>query len=171
MLLLAVILPLWLVFILLVWGFTWIKINVSPSVPYGLYSIADVTPPVTLGMLVVVEVPGWSPPHTPFLKPVAAVGGDRVCRVQGRLRIRDEDYGVVHTQWKGVALPTVVIEGHCRTVPEGYVFLATTTPNSLDSRYYGVVAVNQITATATPLLTFGASHAAAHPSEHMRIDQ
>ena len=56
-------------------GLTWIKINVSPSTPLGLYRLHPVARPLTRGTLVIVHVPGWSARTVPFLKPVAAVAG------------------------------------------------------------------------------------------------
>jgi type IV secretory pathway protease TraF len=105
-------------------------------------------------MLVVIQVPGWSAPHVPFLKPVAAVAGDRVCRADHRLLIAGADYGPVYDAWKGDRLPSSVDEGRCAVVPPGHVFLASPAPQSLDSRYFGPVAVDAITATATPLLVW-----------------
>jgi type IV secretory pathway protease TraF len=163
MLLFAVILPLWVVFVLLTFGCTWVRMNISPSLPYGLYRIHEVPTPLRRGMLVVVEVRGWSPSRMPFLKPVAAVAGEWVCRVGRALVIHGEDYGPVYDAWRGTSLPSAVPEDRCLVVPPGHVFLATPVPQSLDSRYYGPVAIDQITATATPLLTLGSAHASTHP--------
>src|SRR5437764_13338091 len=60
----------------------WVRLNMSPSVPYGLYRLTAVQPPLARGTLVVLPVPAsvqryWSP-WLPLLKPVAGVAGDQV---------------------------------------------------------------------------------------------
>ena len=42
----------------------------------------------------------------------------------------------------------------CQRVPAGRVFLASHTRNSIDSRYFGAVAVQTLTAHAVPLWTW-----------------
>jgi conjugative transfer signal peptidase TraF len=137
-----------------------VRLNISPSLPYGLYRLRPVAPPLTRGMLVVVHVPGWSVRTRPFMKPIAAVSGEWVCRVGHSLVIHGADFGPVYDVWRGSPLPSVVAADTCAVVTPGYVFLATAAPYSLDSRYYGPVALHQIVATATPLLTWGPVHAA-----------
>jgi type IV secretory pathway protease TraF len=143
-------------------GLTWIKINVSPSTPLGLYRLHPVARPLTRGTLVIVHVPGWSARTVPFLKPVAAVAGEWVCRVGPTLVIHGEDYGPVHARWRGQSLPWSVGSETCVMVPPGHVFLASHAPQSLDSRYFGPVAITQLSAVATPLLTWSGPYAAAH---------
>ena len=144
-------------------GLTWIKINVSPSTPLGLYRLHPVARPLTRGTLVIVHVPGWSARTVPFLKPVAAVAGEWVCHVGQALVIHGEDYGPVYDAWRGEPLPSAIAADTCVVVPPGHVFLATAAPYSLDSRYYGPVAIEQLSAIATPLWTWGAADAAPHP--------
>jgi len=146
----------------LVIGLTWIKINVRPSTPLGLYRLHPVAHPLTRGTLVVVQVPGWSPRTRPFLKPVAAVAGDWVCQVQHRLLVQGQDYGVIHDTWRGVTLPIVIEDGQCLVIPQGFVFLASAVPESLDSRYFGPVPLVQLEAIATPLWTWSPAHAQTH---------
>jgi type IV secretory pathway protease TraF len=148
---------------LLAAGTSSIRLNISPSLPYGLYRMRSVASPLTRGTLVVVHVPGWSARTRPFLKPVAAVAGEWVCRVGPALVIHGEDYGPVYEAWRGDPLPSAIAADTCATVPPGHVFLATAAPSSLDSRYYGPVAVGQIAATATPLGTWGTADAATYP--------
>jgi type IV secretory pathway protease TraF len=148
---------------LLTLSLAYVRLNISHSLPLGLYRLHPLERPLTHGVLVVVHVPGWSRTAVPFLKPVAAVAGEWVCRVGHTLIIRGQDYGPVHDTWRGVALPSAVAADTCVVVPPGHVFLATTVPHSLDSRYYGTVPMAQITATATPFLTWGRAHATTHP--------
>ena len=96
----------------------WVRLNVSPSVPYGLYRLAAVPTPLTPGTLVVLPVPdsmrAWQ--TIPLLKPVAAVAGDTVCVEAERLQIAGVDFGPVYRAAQGHTLPT--LDG-CATVPVG----------------------------------------------------
>src|SRR5215510_11160406 len=56
---------------LLVGATAYVQLNISPSLPLGLYRLHPVARPLTRGMLVIVHVPGWSARTVPFLKPVA----------------------------------------------------------------------------------------------------
>ena len=134
---------------LLAAGTSYVRLNISPSLPYGLYRMRSVASPLTRGMLVIVHVPGWSARTVPFLKPVAAVAGEWVCRVGPTLVIHGEDYGPVHARWRGQSLPWSVGSETCVMVPPGHVFLASRAPQSLDSRYFGPVAITQLSAVAT----------------------
>jgi len=144
---------------LLAVSLTSVRLNISHSLPLGLYRVHPVARPLTRGLLVIVHVPGWSARTRPFLKPVAAVAGEWVCRVRDALVIHGEDYGPIYETWRGNPLPSAIAVDTCLVVPPGYVFLATDAPQSLDSRYYGPVAIRQISAIATPLLTWGTADA------------
>jgi len=147
---------------LLAVSLVYVRFNISNSLPLGFYRIYPLERPLTPGTLVVVNVPGWSARTMPFLKPVAAVGGEWVCRAGHQLIIHGEDYGPVFDSWRGEPLPSAVGEDRCALVPPGHVFLATMAPDSLDSRYFGPIALAQISATATPFLTWETADAATH---------
>jgi conjugative transfer signal peptidase TraF len=134
----------------------WVRVNVSPSSPYGLYRLAAVTPPLTRGTLVVLPVPPavrfWHSAWLPLLKPIAALPGDLVCPSDAGLWIAGQAYGPVYLEAGGAPLPR--LQG-CVRVPAGAVFLASPAPRSLDGRYFGMTPVADLTARALPLLTWG----------------
>jgi len=129
----------------------WVRVNVSPSAPLGLYRLAAVVPPLPRGTLVVLPVPPavrpWHARWLSLLKPVAAVAGDMVCVEQNRLQIAGVDYGPVYHEAHGTPLPHIA---GCQQVPEGQVFLASQVPKSLDGRYFGMTPVATLTARAVP---------------------
>jgi type IV secretory pathway protease TraF len=130
----------------------WVRLNLSPSVPVGLYRLERLAPPLARGTLVVLAAPArmrpwWRSPAA-LLKPVAAVAGEEVCGVQGELFVHGAWYGPIYTEAGGKPLPH--LDG-CQVVPEGAVFLASPAPRSLDSRYFGMTPVATLTAVAAPL--------------------
>ena len=133
----------------------WVRLNLSPSVPVGLYRLERLAPPLTRGTLVVLSAPAsirpWWRSLASLLKPVAAVAGDEVCSVEGALVIHGEAYGPIYTEADGKPLPH--LDG-CQVVPEGAVFLASTQPKSLDGRYFGMTPITTLTAQAVPLWTW-----------------
>ena len=130
----------------------WVRVNVEPSVPVGIYRLHAVHPPLSRGTLVLLPVPRsvrrWKSPWTPLLKPVAAVAGESVCVRDDALTIGDASYGRVYQEAGGDPLPQ--IQG-CLTVEDGQVFVASKGDRSLDSRYFGSVKIGELTATATPV--------------------
>jgi type IV secretory pathway protease TraF len=127
----------------------YVRLNLSPSVPVGLYRLASVPQTLARGDLVVLPRPAsmrqWV--HQPLLKPIAAIAGDQVCGRDGRLVVRGADYGPIYTEVQAVPLPH--LEG-CLLIPDGMVFVASREPKSIDSRYIG--------AQAHPLLTWRSSY-------------
>ena len=132
----------------------WVRVNVSPSAPLGLYRLAAVVPPLPRGTLVLLPVPPavrpWHAWFLPLLKPVAGVPGDVVCGEEA-LTINGTSYGPMYREAHGTTLPRLT---GCMTVPEGAVFLASTRPRSLDGRYFGMTPVPTITARMVPLWTW-----------------
>ena len=131
------------------------RVNVSPSVPYGLYRLTAVPPVLARGMLVMLPVPAsvqpWHSRWVPFLKPVAAVAGEEVCVRDDRLWVAGVAYGPVYAAVAGKRLPRLA---GCQVIPEGAVFLASTAPRSLDGRYWGMTPVATLRTAAVPLLTW-----------------
>lgn len=133
----------------------WLVINVSDSMPLGVYRVSTVPLSLPPGAVVVVQPPKimdpWWPSHMPLLKPVAAVAGDEVCHVDGLLLIAGVSYGPIYAEAARKALPH--LDG-CHVVPEGHVFLASAHPHSLDGRYFGMTPIATLTAQAVPLWTW-----------------
>jgi type IV secretory pathway protease TraF len=133
----------------------WVRLNVSPSVPYGLYLLRPVPAPLARGMLVVLPVPvsvrPWHSRWLPVLKPVAGIPGDVICAVDDILYVNDADFGPILREAHGQPLPHFT---GCLVVQDDEVFLASAVPQSLDSRYDGPVTVEALTAHALPLWTW-----------------
>jgi type IV secretory pathway protease TraF len=130
----------------------WVRLNLSPSVPLGLYRLTPVPPALTRGMLVLTPVPAsvqpWLSPWRPLLKPIAGLPDDRACNVEEALVIEGVPYGPIYRDAHGRALPAW--QG-CRTVGPGEVLLASKEPRSLDGRYFGMTSIRDLTAQAVPL--------------------
>ena len=133
----------------------WLRFNVEPSVPRGVYRLHAIRAPLTRGMLVMLPVPErvqrWHTRWVPLLKPVAAVAGDVVCVRDDEVWIGTEPYGRVYREAGGLALPHLT---GCLTVGSGEVFVASKGNRSLDSRYFGPVQIVALTAWATPVVTW-----------------
>jgi len=132
-----------------------LRLNVSGSVPYGLYAVRPVPAHLDHGMLVVLPVPrsvrAWWSSWVPLLKPVAGLAGDCVCHQDHILYVNGADFGPVLQTAHGRPLPQ--LQG-CLVVQAGEVFLASSVVHSLDSRYFGGVSVTDLTAVALPIFTW-----------------
>jgi type IV secretory pathway protease TraF len=124
--------------------------------PYGLYQLTAVRAPLTRGAVVVLPVPAsvhpWHWRWLPLLKPIAGLAGDTVCNRDHTLYVNSTPYGPIYQSAHGKPLPQ--LDTGCVVVPEAHVFLASPAPKSLDSRYIGAVPIVNLTAQATPLLTW-----------------
>jgi conjugative transfer signal peptidase TraF len=148
---------------------TYGRLNVSPSLHLGFYRVHRVPDVLTRGTLVVVAVPppwrevavrrGWVTAsiwehHATLLKPVAAVAGDLVCRLEGVLVVDGRSFGVFVDESHGEPLTSALTDGKCLAIPPGYVFLASPVEKSFDSRYMGPFQISDIAAVVTPLWTW-----------------
>ena len=129
-------------------------LNLSPSVPVGLYRLESGNP--HRGGLAVIRLSQpwrdlaaareYLPPQALLIKPVAALGGDHVCRSGARITINGRLAAVAQPEdKKGRALPEW--EG-CKTLVEGEAFLLSRTDGSFDGRYFGVTPRSALIANA-----------------------
>ena len=131
--------------------------HASASLPVGLYRIE--LAPVQRGDVVLVRL---SPATaqlagqrrylvgSPYLIKVAAgIGGDRVCRFADRVFVR----GVLAARALARDKPgrPLPVWGGCRRLAAGELFVLAPEAHSFDSRYFGVVAANQVVGRAVPL--------------------
>jgi type IV secretory pathway protease TraF len=84
-----------------------------------------------------------------LLKPVAAVPGDRVCRWGAQVSVRGQR--AARARWRdGLGRDLPVWQG-CRWLRPGELFVLGDTPDSFDSRYFGAVPRDAVTAPAVPI--------------------
>ena len=133
--------------------------NASPSVPIGLYRVAQGS--LRLGDLVLVRLAGpmamlahrrgYLPRTAYLLKPISAVTGDRVCRFghhiivprrPAALALRNDSLGRPMPTWLG-----------CRTLQAPEIFLFAEHAASFDSRYFGPLRTEHLVGRAVPLWT------------------
>lgn len=140
----------------------WLIYNPSESAPRGWYAQRPVHA-LQPGTLVFARLPaaaahladerGYLPRHLPILKRIGAVTGQMVCAEHGLVRIEEQTVVAVRSRdGRGRSLPTW--QG-CRPLADGEVFLlATHSPGSFDSRYFGPVGCEAILGEAVPLWTW-----------------
>jgi conjugative transfer signal peptidase TraF len=135
--------------------------NASASVPIGLYSVQP-EPEPKVPDIVVVRPPealvgflsdgGYLPRGVPLLKHVAAVGGQRICRMGAAVSIDGMTVGeALGHDRRGRPLP--VWQG-CTILAADQVFLFNADrPDSLDGRYFGPLSRTTIVGRAQPIWT------------------
>jgi conjugative transfer signal peptidase TraF len=140
---------------LLVW-------NASASAPIGVYAVRPLGR-LAVGNLVIARPPavvaewlaarGYLPKGAVLIKHVAALPGQKICRVERRITVDDDV--VAETQdrdHRGRELPRW--QG-CVTLRPGEILLLNWDRTaSLDGRYFGALPSNAIIGRATPLWTW-----------------
>lgn len=133
-------------------------INESPSLPRGLYLRAGVT--FKPGAVVAVPQPLAVRPYLErlgmprdvlLLKRVSAVGGDRVCAVDGMVVTPGRRMRTLERDSQGAVLPAW---GECRVLAPDEVFLLGDTPGSFDSRYFGPVRRSEVVGAYREILVW-----------------
>ncbi|MFG1287874.1 S26 family signal peptidase [Xanthobacter versatilis] len=135
--------------------------NASPSVPIGLYTIAPADA-LEVTDLVAVAAPDWLSRFlaargylaegVPLMKRVAALPGQRVCRLRGEITVDGIAMGrALDRDRQGRDLPTW---SGCHVVAEGDLFLMNwQSADSFDSRYFGPLPTSTLIGKAMPLYT------------------
>jgi conjugative transfer signal peptidase TraF len=135
--------------------------NASESVPIGLYGVRP-TGRLFVTELVVIQPPeplatflaqgNYLPRGIPMLKRVLALPGQTVCR--DHLTITVDGIEVGEARERGSRGRPLPIWRGCRVVADGEVFLMNwQSADSLDGRYFGVLAITAIVGRAEPLWT------------------
>ncbi|CAN7661216.1 S26 family signal peptidase [Phenylobacterium sp. LjRoot225] len=134
--------------------------NASDSEPQGLYVRTPETP--RLGRVIAFKAPASVFPYAerrmdylhriPILKQIGAAAGDRVCTLNGELRINDRRAGPVYAHDRyGGELPRWI---GCRRLAEDEFFVfSDRIPNSFDSRYYGPLRAPEVVGVFRPVFT------------------
>jgi conjugative transfer signal peptidase TraF len=135
--------------------------QITPSLPKGIYLISA-PKHIESGTLVVFHIPknirglmharGWLLPRLKFylMKPVVAKQGDSVEVSEAGVFINGRFFGPVKQfDSQGLPLPKAYLK---RTLQQGEYFVATTYPNSFDSRYFGTIHQQDIKWVARPFL-------------------
>jgi conjugative transfer signal peptidase TraF len=135
--------------------------NASASTPLGLYDLAAPNG-LMVGDLVAVRPPkkladfmigrGYIGRNVPLLKHVAALPGQRVCRVGHTLTVDGVSLGEAQDRdRRGRALP---VWQDCRRIAPDQLFLMNpTVRDSLDGRYFGPLPRGAVIGRAAPLYT------------------
>ncbi|WP_341021174.1 S26 family signal peptidase [Brevundimonas diminuta] len=133
--------------------------NASPSVPIGFYRVhtgelpgrddlAVVAPPHRIARYL--DDGGYLPFGLPLIKPVAALPGQRVCRVGDTISIDGTVAGAAKASDR-FGRPLPVWQG-CRTISVNQLFFMNPDrEDSLDGRYFGPFPVSTVIGVATPL--------------------
>lgn len=135
--------------------------NASASVPVGFYAVQSLDTPI-VGELVVLEPPsplgdwllenGYLGADVPLIKHVAALPGQRVCRIGVIVTINGTT--VATAKWRDRFDRPLPIWQGCQTLTNDQIFfLNPDTEASLDGRYFGPLSVDTILGRAVPIWT------------------
>lgn len=148
-----------------------LRVNATPSMPLGLWRVAQAEAPLRHGQIVTVCPPdtpaireaarrGYIPAgncpgnYEPLVKPVVAIAGDRVTLSAGGVAVNDEllaSTARLAEDSAGRPLESMAA-GTYRVAPGEVWILSAHHPRSFDSRYFGPVPVKNILGEARPLL-------------------
>lgn len=138
-------------------------LNLSPSVPLGLYRIAP-SVALAVGDLVVFDPPQrvhtyiygrrWLPQGWPLIKYVGALHGETYSVEKNSVYINGRYIGPVYSQDdEGNPLPQIT--GTHTVEPGTFLPLSTYSSRSFDGRYFGTVELASIKGKTLPVWTYG----------------
>ncbi|WP_300057476.1 S26 family signal peptidase [uncultured Roseobacter sp.] len=135
--------------------------NASASVPIGFYAVQPIDRP-NVGDLVVLEPPsplgdwlleqGYLGADVPLIKHVAALPGQRVCRIDVTVSIDGETVATAKDRDR-FDRPLPVWQGCHQLTDDQIFFLNPETEGSLDGRYFGPLPRDTIIRRAVPIWT------------------
>ena len=139
-----------------------IVINISDSMPHGLYVKTNASP--TVGAIVDLVIPpnarryiqartGHAGNDWYLLKTIAAGPGDLVDATGPTLFINGQARGPI-AQHDGMGRPLPAWHERRRLGPNEFFVFSGRVPNSFDSRYFGPVTRDEIAAVRRPLVTW-----------------
>lgn len=133
--------------------------NASASAPTGLYSVQG-SGALRRGAYVLVTLPppwaefadahGILPHGIPLLKPVAAMTGDRVCRVGRRITVNGRIAAIAYLI--NINRRSLPRWRHCRVLKDGEIFVLARMARSFDSRYLGPIPLSSVIGPVQKLL-------------------
>jgi len=132
--------------------------NPSHSMPRGFYAVvpdADIHVNDVVVVRLLDDVAAlaaqrhYLPLNVPLIKSVAAVEGQRVCSLNGRVYV-DSEWVASARRQDAAGLPLVAWMA-CRVLNQGEVFLVGTHDASFDSRYFGPLRTTDVIGRAVPL--------------------
>jgi conjugative transfer signal peptidase TraF len=143
-------------------------IQLSDSLPQGLYIKKSVPETISLGQLVLIEIPSdikamminrqWIPSHVKYylMKPVAAIAGDHIKVDSQGVFVNKKFKGTIQKRdQQGHKLPKFHYNG---LLKENLYFVMASARNSFDSRYFGPVHKQSIINIVEPFMTFSREH-------------
>jgi conjugative transfer signal peptidase TraF len=133
--------------------------NASDSVPTGLYRILGAAP--QRGNVIAVRMPvpfarladsrGYLPRNALLLKPVAAAGGDRICRWRMLILINGTPRAIAMGR-DPIGRPLPLWQG-CVTLQRDQIVVLGYHRGSFDSRYFGPISTRNVVGRAIPFWT------------------
>jgi conjugative transfer signal peptidase TraF len=133
--------------------------NTTASTPVGLYTtlrgsprrgeLALIDPPRRVRALAVAR--GYLTQRSLLIKPVAALGGDRICRVGFTVWI--SGHKVATARVADAQRRRLPIWRGCQVLSPGQIFVLGLATDSFDSRYFGPIDARYVVGVAVPVWT------------------
>lgn len=143
-------------------GAAGLSINITPSMPIGLWIVRPLPSKPVRGQIVAICAdrasersagPGSCPADRPvLLKPIVAIPGDQVSISEGGISVNGESFNASRTL-PVAGVPAMPL-GHYTVADSEVWVIATGHPRSYDSRYLGPLPIANIRGMALPVLVW-----------------